>query len=545
MDEPRSCTEPVTLPAPAWGDLRWLALLFVLTAGLRVWQVANTEIASRDSIAYIRFAWRLDHEPWPHVIKTEIHHPGYGFLIYLVSKPVRAVIEDLPRAMRLSAQLASSLASLLLLVPMYYLGKELFDRRVGFWAALFFQVLPSSSRLMPDGLSEAPFLFWVASALCFVSRGLTTGRAVWYVLAGLLTGLAYLTRTEGLLLIPVTVLVLLALQRGRLRRPWPALRRESLALVAACVLVVGPFMYLIGGISQKASFKHITDTKGWEMPAAPARAPAAIVNLPIPLAIWWLGPDVAAKDRYGWAAWALVVILDKAFFHVFGPLALLGLWVFRRRFFEAPIAAVMLAWGLVLLPLLWRLGQSAGYIGERHVMLIVMGGLYFAVAAIGWLAARLVRQRYAWITLALLVGLAGACLPKSLARLHGNRTGLREAGEWLAANSRPGDSVFDPLGWASYHAGRYFASADAQRSDPTVCYVVLERSKNKHPHLWYLMDVAEDVARRGEVVHRLEPRKGITIEIYRVRRPEKSTPPFQLMDDWLEVSLRRKVTRGS
>src|SRR5262245_45330510 len=263
MDEPRSCSDSLALPGRAWGDLRWLSLLLVLTAGLRGWQVASTELASRDSIAYIRYAWRLEHEPWREVIKSESHHPGYGVLVYLVSNPVRAVIDDLPRAMRLSAQLASCLASMLLLFPMYSLGKELFDRRVGFWAALFFQVLPSTGRLMPDGVSEPLFLFWVASALCFVSRGLTTGRVVWYVLGGLFAGLAYLTRLEGLLLVPVTILVLVTLQRSRLRRPWPALRREAFALVAACALVAAPFMCVIGGLSNKASFRYITDTKGW------------------------------------------------------------------------------------------------------------------------------------------------------------------------------------------------------------------------------------------------------------------------------------------
>src|SRR5687768_6376441 len=122
MVEPRSPSIDNRQAGPAWGDLRWLLLLVAITVGLRAWQVATTELTSRDSVAYIRYAWRLEHEPWRHVVTNEIHHPGYGFLIHAVARPVRLLsTDDLPRAMQLSAQLAASLASVLLVFPMYFL----------------------------------------------------------------------------------------------------------------------------------------------------------------------------------------------------------------------------------------------------------------------------------------------------------------------------------------------------------------------------------------------------------------------------------------
>ena len=42
-----------------------------------------------------------------------------------------------------SAQLVSALASVLLLVPMFYLGREVFERRIAFWSCLLFQCLPT------------------------------------------------------------------------------------------------------------------------------------------------------------------------------------------------------------------------------------------------------------------------------------------------------------------------------------------------------------------------------------------------------------------
>src|SRR5436853_7935115 len=98
--------EPIDLPGARWGHFRWLLLVVVLAAGLRVWQVQHTEVTSRDSIAFIRYAWRLQSESWPTVIKKEKHHPLYPFLIHLAAGPVRALVpDDLPRAMQLAAQL--------------------------------------------------------------------------------------------------------------------------------------------------------------------------------------------------------------------------------------------------------------------------------------------------------------------------------------------------------------------------------------------------------------------------------------------------------
>lgn len=526
MDEPR-CPSSHPPPASAWHDFRWVLLLVVIAVGLRVWHIANTELTSRDSVAYIRYAWRLEHEPWRDVVTKEVHHPGYSFLVFAVAQPVRLFItDDLPRAMQLSAQLAASLAGVLLVLPMYFLGKSLFDRRVGFWATLLFQLLPSSGRLMADGLSEPLFLLLVTAALYFVTRAMAGGSLKLYALAGVCTGLAYLTRTEGLLLVPAALVILLARRVGE---RW----REALVLTGSCAVVAVPFMILIGGVSLKASLKNMTDGKGWGIPAKPV---AAMVNTPLPLALW-TDPGVTPDERYGWATRAVFLTLEKGYFHVFGPLVLLGLWVFRRRFIEVPGAAVMLVSGLALLALLWRLAQSAGYIGDRHVLLIVLGGMYFAAAAVPWLTSRWPARA----TTAAFLTLAAVCLPKTLGPLHANRSGFRDAGRWLAANSKPGDDVFDPMAWTSYHAGRLFVPRDAPCSDPPVCYVVMEKSKNEHPHLWYLLDLAKDLTRDGEVVYRSPTSRGAEIVIYRVARPAEKTAAGHQLQMWLNVNMGRRA----
>src|SRR5438128_2408214 len=74
---PRSPMDELTAPFPS-PDITnarrvpsWLVLSLLLTAGLglRLWVIARTEVAARDSIGFIRYALRLEHDPLTKVLK--------------------------------------------------------------------------------------------------------------------------------------------------------------------------------------------------------------------------------------------------------------------------------------------------------------------------------------------------------------------------------------------------------------------------------------------------------------------------------------------
>src|SRR5438046_1174088 len=150
---PRSPLWPARTPATRRGeDLTLLLCLLLLATGMRAWLLGHTEVAARDSIGFIRYAWQLERQPWAEVLRHSQQHPGYPLWVLAVSWPVRHYWQgDEASAMQWSAQLASAIAGVLLVLPMFYLGKELFDRRVGFWGAVLFQCLPVGARIMSDG----------------------------------------------------------------------------------------------------------------------------------------------------------------------------------------------------------------------------------------------------------------------------------------------------------------------------------------------------------------------------------------------------------
>jgi hypothetical protein len=495
-------------PAPArWTSADWLllGLLVLLAAGIRVWQLAHTEVAARDSIGFIRIAWQLHQHPlteWPGVLRHAEQHPAYPLTVLAASVPLRAL--HLPEAdhMRLSAQLASALAAVLLVLPLFCLGRDLFDRRVGFGAAALVQCLPVSGRILADGLSEAVFLLFATSALLWSCRALRRPRAgKEFVLAGLFGGLAYLTRPEGLLIVLATGLVLLVSQAvegwRRTRRDW-LLCGSTLSLSAAILAV--PFMVLTGHLTVKPAGNQILTNR--PPPGVPSESAAPAPGPRILLATYHVYEK--RPHRAWWGLRVLVEEIVKGSFYLGGLAALVGLWGERGRRRRDPGTWMMLLVCLGVGFALWRVAVVIGYLSDRHTLLILVCGSFWAVAGLmtlgQGLARRLPRLRFwageGW-AIALPLLFAAAALPKTLQPLHEYRSGFREVGYWLAEHTRPIDQIIDPLCWAHYYAGRVFLEGSDVPLSPGCWprqFVVLEDAGNRHDRLWTYKEAERKVA---------------------------------------------------
>src|SRR5947209_19662161 len=109
MEGPAATQAREAPPARRWHDARLLLVLLLLAGGLRAWSIRHTEVASRDSIGYIRYVHELETLPLRQVLKNNQHHPGYPAVLLAVSLPVRHFLGTTPAALQLSAQLTSGL----------------------------------------------------------------------------------------------------------------------------------------------------------------------------------------------------------------------------------------------------------------------------------------------------------------------------------------------------------------------------------------------------------------------------------------------------
>jgi hypothetical protein len=492
MEGPRS--NPACGDAPSRrGDVLRLGVLLLLAALLHGLLVGRTEMLARDGVCFVRYALLLEQRPWAEVVAHNHQHPLYPFAVLALSQPVRHFLGTNCESLRLSAQLAAAVAGTLLVVPMYFLGRSLFDRRVGFWAALLFQCLPVTARVTSDTLSDGLCLFLGASALCLGVRGLRKPAAGWFAACGLCGGLAYLTRPEGLLPAVAVGLVLLGMQAIRVcRQSWQCVALCGASLAVGALVVGGPFVAVTGRISNKPTARSILHGGHQARDVQTTAGPL--------LAMTWAGPQ-GQGPSLSWGLWALTSETLRAYQYLAWLPALLGLWWFRVRLGRQPGAWALLVLCLLLAAVLVRMSAVAGYLSERHVQFLVLCGCFPAAAALAgvgdWLALRSGRG---WLATALLVVATGFALPILARPLHANQVGHRTAGLWLAAHVRAGDEIIDSDTYASFYAGRFLPEEDVPASG-AVPYLVLEE-----PHRMPLMpDVqrrAEQIVSQGTVVFR-------------------------------------------
>ena len=92
MDESLACPQPEGIwPSLLGRDIGLLLVLLFLATAIRVWLIAHTEVTSRDSIGYQRYAWELEQDNWKQVLRKNVHHPLYPMTILAISEPVRQV----------------------------------------------------------------------------------------------------------------------------------------------------------------------------------------------------------------------------------------------------------------------------------------------------------------------------------------------------------------------------------------------------------------------------------------------------------------------
>lgn len=480
------------------GDrVRLIVLLFV-TIAIHAWLIGHTVVTARDGIGFARIALQIEQPGLGHasgearrtladVFREAQHPPLYPITVWFTSFPVRYFCDlDLPSEMLLSTQIASSIAGVLLIIPVYWLGRSMFSKFAGFAAAAMVACLPVFARISSDGLTEGLYLFLLASSLLLGVRAIRSPGVGTFLVCGLVTGLTYLTRPEGMMVGIATASVGFVL--GAIGR-WPrALTLGYLtALFVGISLAAAPYMLLIGGLTNKPTGNGMTRFENWRTRLFGEAAPPPVSG---PLfAAWYVPGEDGSKT-----VWAMKAVLSegmKAFHYVPAIMCIWGIWLIRRRLRAEPwliVPVLCMAINFCVIVALVSLKvDSAGrsYVSERHMLPIALIGIVFAASALeplgGWLSTRTGISPIATAG-ALLVAICISGLPSIFKPLHENRAGHVYAGRWLREHAAAADTIIDPFEWAQYFAGRTLYDIPPDPVSSSISYAVLEGAKNDSPN---------------------------------------------------------------
>jgi 4-amino-4-deoxy-L-arabinose transferase-like glycosyltransferase len=223
-------------------------LLFVLALVHRAILISWTSTIASDSAYYLWTADFFRQGDWDRGMDGfGGTHPLYPILTALAGSLLGTTVAG--------AYAVSALASSFCVVGVYLLARPHWNERCALGAALLAVLHPTLSSETSGVMQTSLFLCLFVWTLAFLSMA-TEGWRVGYPLAGLAAGLAYLTRPEGLLLVPIGAFAgawaLVTSLRSRSRTSDPTSRgpvaRIALGFgVAAAVflLAAGPYVLWI------------------------------------------------------------------------------------------------------------------------------------------------------------------------------------------------------------------------------------------------------------------------------------------------------------
>src|SRR5439155_25698835 len=161
---------------------------------------------------------------------------------------------------------------------------------------------------------------------------------------------------------------------------------------------------------------------------SPALPPSPSPLLPLSLwGVWWHADwEGDWLERLAWGAWAVTEEVVRGFAYFALLPTVLGLYWFRGQWRSRPEICLLGILCLLQALILGRVGLVVGYVSERHVLIIVLCGLYWAVWAVLTLPQRwwLAKNR----------GL----------RIEDRRSNIEDCKEPSSSILHPQSSIFDP-----------------------------------------------------------------------------------------------------
>ena len=187
---------------------KYLLALLVFAFLLRLPLFFYPEVIRYDGAEYIRHAKLILSGDWTGGKAPPLYPALIAFAHVAVPDWERAGI------------LISFLFGALLVLPVFYLGKEMFGERVGILSGVIVAVHPYLNSYSGSVLTESTYYFLVAMIVLMGWYAFERGRIGWILLFSLLTSLAYLTRPEGIGFLIVFSLWILIVNPSGGKRGW-------------------------------------------------------------------------------------------------------------------------------------------------------------------------------------------------------------------------------------------------------------------------------------------------------------------------------------
>ena len=397
----------------------------------------------------------------------------------------------------------------LLVLPVFFLGREIFNKSVGLIAALFAVFHPLLYTASGSVLSESIYYFFMTTAVLFGWKAFCQGRFFQTILFTLFTTLAYLTRPEGVGLIFIFAFWVLFISPPHQQRRWT--RRMGIFILAVLSFFVFSVPYLVQlkketgrwGISGKVSISMGSLSEGEKVPSIDEigkRREFPLLSL--------VNDPITAIEKIVLGFFSSIYKFQQALNPLLFLFVLLVVIWKRNHPYTLKgdfylLSHFIFFFGLVL-PFFW--------ITRRYTSQLIPISLPWAafgfLGLINWISPRLkegkLKKRISVLLLSLI--LIGLFAQGRVIHPRSHRFIQREVGLWMKdylprdgkiMSSLPQEAFYAELPWVRMPQGSYEEIIETARSNGVQYLVIDEKIEEDSPGFW-------EKVRRGNLIQLLD-----------------------------------------
>lgn len=427
-----------------------LAVLLLISLLLSIYLFFRTYVISLDgAFQYIPVAKDFASGLFRKALSHN-QQPLYSLLVAFVSRWVSDF--------ELAGKLVSSIFGILLIIPVYFLGKRIFNEKIVFLSSLLLVIHPYIRRFSADVLKESTYLFFLATAIWFAWRTIQDEKEYSFLFIPLFSVIAYLVRPDGVeLLLVVFFYVLFAKKFSISGRKGKVI----LFLLLSSVVLLLPYLF------------YLREVRG-EWTFGKAKSIGGILGLEVLKD----GVPFAHKILYSLKRLNLEIL---AIFHpLYIFLLITGLLkgvLSRLKTGEGFLLSFGLLHYVVLFLLMLNITEWGGeetiqavHLSGRHVLPLLLISIYWVgegfLAIYHWVYKKLESNRLLLrsgperksilIMVSLLILILAIVLPKTLKPQRYGRLPEKWAGIWIENQSGKGMTIFTTAPRVAYYAeGNY------------------------------------------------------------------------------------------
>ena len=338
-------------------------------------------------------------------------------------------------------RLSELLFSVAVVFLTYYVGKEMFNKKVGLFAAFFASISRIALFLTGRLLNETPAVAFLLAGLLFFWKGYIKDENKKYIwLAALFFALAISTRLATFLsLVPIAILIFT-------KEKFKFFKNKHLWIAAFIILLVlSPFFYLY---YTHYGANSIMDFIGHYMATAPDQGDTVLLGIP---GIWQYFMNLLPNSS-----------LPVFIFFIFGLIIILfnlmGIdLLFKKEGDEVRKTVFILLW--IAVPIIYH-GLYSEYMQERYLMWIYP--IVFSLAGLGAIKIYdIIRKKSKTIAIICIAAvlLFAAYNQVSAARdiiifKEDSYLQVKQSGEWLKENTEPTDVIISKSRQHNYYTDR-------------------------------------------------------------------------------------------